>query len=101
MLEATHAAAADLVQRIETLRAQLAEYRARAGELRAQIVTLELVKTSGALMTQLRSRLAEMSARTQKTTLANVDAQEKLMLKRLELQSQLADLRLTDAVAHQ
>lgn len=98
-LLATHTAAADLVDRIKTLRDQLAEYRARAGELHAQIVTLKAVKTSGALMTQLRSRLAEMSARSQKTTLAIVDAQEKLMLKRLELQNQLADLRLTDTVA--
>ena len=99
-LLATQRSAADLEDRIETLRDQLLEYRARAGELHAQVVTLRLVKTGGALMSQLRARLAEMSERTQKTTLAIVDAQEQLMLKRLEFGNQLADLRLTDALAN-
>jgi hypothetical protein len=98
-LLAKHRAAADLIDKIETLRDQLAEYRSRAGELHAQLVTLKLVKTGGELMTQLRARLADTSARAQKTTLAIVDAQEKLMLERLAFANQLADLRLTDAIA--
>jgi hypothetical protein len=93
--------AAGLADQIATLREQLAEYRARAGELHAQLVTLKLVKTVGPLMAQLKSRLAEMSERTQKATLAIVDAQEKLMMKRLELSNQAADLHLTDAIAKQ
>jgi hypothetical protein len=97
----TQRTAADLVDRIETLRDQLAEYRARAGELHAQLVTLKLVKSGGELMSQLRARLADTSDRTQKTTLAIVDAQEKLMLTRLKFANQLGDLRLTDAIAKQ
>jgi Carboxypeptidase regulatory-like domain len=98
-LLATHRAAADLVDRLETLRAQLAEYRSRSGELHAQLVTLKAVRTSGELMAALKKKLTEMSERTQKTTLEVVDAQEQLMLARVKLQNQLADLRLTDATA--
>jgi hypothetical protein len=95
----THKSAADLIDKIETLRDQLAEYRARSGELHAQLVTLKLVKTSGEVMTSLRQRLTETSDRMQKTTLAIVDAQEKLMLARLQFGNQLADLHLSDAIA--
>jgi cell division septum initiation protein DivIVA len=96
-LLATHRAAADLIDRLETLRAQLAEYRSRSGELNAQLVTLKAVRTGGGLATALRSKLAEMSERTQKATLEIVEAQEQLMLARIRFQDQLADLRLTDA----
>jgi hypothetical protein len=95
----THKAAADLEDKIVTLREELAEYRARAGELHAQVVTLKLVKTGGELMSSLKSRLAETSDHMQKTTLAIVDTQEKLMLARLKFGNQLADLHLTDALA--
>ncbi len=96
-LLATHRGAADLTDRIETLRAQLAEYRSRSGELHAQLVTLKAVRTSGDLMAALRKKLAEMSERTQQATIELVEAQEGLMLARVKLQNQLADLRLTDA----
>jgi hypothetical protein len=95
----THHAAMDLEDKILTLRDELTEYRARAGELHAQLVTLKLVKTSGELMTSLKNRLAETSERMQKTTLAIVDTQEKLMLVRLKFGNQLADLHLTDSIA--
>ncbi len=95
----THKAAMDLEDKILTLRDQLAEYRARAGELHAQLVTLKLVKTSGELMTSLKSRLADTSERMQKATLSIVDTQEKLMMLRLKFNNQLADLHLTDAIA--
>ncbi|HEY5948456.1 MAG TPA: carboxypeptidase regulatory-like domain-containing protein, partial [Kofleriaceae bacterium] len=95
----THKAAADLEDKIRTLRDQLGEYRARAGELHAQVVTLKLVKTGGELMTSLKSRLAETSEHMQKTTLAIVDTQEKLMLARLKFGNQLSDLHLSDAIA--
>ncbi|MDB4961439.1 MAG: uncharacterized protein JWP01_1438 [Myxococcales bacterium] len=93
----THRGGADLADKIETLRDQLGEYRARSGELHAQLVTLKAVRTGGELMATLRGKLAETSERVQKTTIALVDAQEQLMLTRVKFQNQLADLRLTDA----
>jgi hypothetical protein len=96
-LLATHRAAADLVDRIATLRDQLAEYRMRAGELHAQIATLRAVKTGGDLMQTLRNRLAEVSDRIQKATIEIVNTQEQLMLARVRFQNELADLRLGDA----
>lgn len=95
----THRGANDLLDKIETLRDQLGEYRARSGELHAQLVTLKAVRTGGELMSSLRGKLAETSDRIQKTTIALVDAQEQLMLTRVKFQNQLADLRLTDATA--
>ncbi len=95
-LLATHRDAVDLVDKIGTLRDQLGEYRQRTGELHAQLVTLKAVKTGGELMTQLKQRLAEMNERMQKSTIAIVDAQEKLMLARVKFANQLADLKLTD-----
>jgi hypothetical protein len=46
-LLATHRGAADLLDKIATLRDELAEYRVRSGELHAQLVTLKAVKTGG------------------------------------------------------
>ncbi|HEX5064395.1 MAG TPA: hypothetical protein VFV99_33700, partial [Kofleriaceae bacterium] len=90
----------DLLDKIQTLREELAEYRSRAGELHAQLVTLKVVKTGGELMTSLKNRLTETSDRMQKATLAIVDTQEKLMLMRLKFGNQLADLHLSDAIAN-
>ena len=98
-LLATHRAAADLVDKIDTLREQVGEYRARSQELHEQLVTLKAVRTGGELMVTLRSRLAEMSDRIQKSTIALVDAQEQLMLARVKFQNQIADLRIGDATA--
>jgi hypothetical protein len=95
-LLATYKGGVDLEDRIETLRDQLVEYRSRSGELHAQLVTLKAVKTSGDLMTTLKAKLAEMSERTQKATIAIVEAQEKLMLQRVKFQNQLSELKLTD-----
>ena len=94
---ATHRGAADLVDRIATLREQLVEYRQRSGELHAQLVTLKAVRTGGELMSALRQKLAETSDRVQKTTIQLVETQEKLMLARVKFQNQLAELRLADA----
>ena len=95
-LLATHRGAADLVDKIQTLRDQLMEYRSRAGGS-AQLVTLKLVKTGGGLMATLRTKLAETSEMTQTTTIAIVDSEEQLMLARVKFQNQLAELHLTDA----
>jgi rhamnose utilization protein RhaD (predicted bifunctional aldolase and dehydrogenase) len=94
---ATHRAAADLTDQIRTLHDQLDEYREREGELHAQLVSLQLVRTSGDLVAELRHRLTDISARVQQATLAVVDAQERLMLLHVKLENQLADLHLEDA----
>ena len=96
-LLATHRTLADYADKIQTLRDQLAEYRTRAGELHAQLVSLKLVRTSGDLMEALRGKLRETSERIQKSTISIVDTQEALMLARVKFQNQLADLRLGDA----
>ncbi len=96
---ATHRGGEDLLEKIETLREQLGEYRARAGELHAQLVTLKAVRTGGELMASLRGKLSETSDRIQKTTITLVDTQEQLMLTRVRFQNQVAELRLTDATA--
>ena len=96
-LLATHRGAADLVDKIATLRDQIAEYRMRSGELHAQLATLRPVRAAADLMQTLRNRLAEVSERIQKATIEIVDTQEQLMLTRVKLQNQLADLKLGDA----
>jgi hypothetical protein len=96
-LLAGHRAVTDLVDRISTLHDQLGEYRERAGELHAQLITLKAVRTGGDLMATLRSKLAETTERIQKATIAVVDAQEELMMARVKLQNQLAELHLDDA----
>lgn len=96
---ATHRGAADLVERIATLRDQLAEYRTRSGELQAQIVTLKLVKSGGDLLAALRQKQGEIASRIQRATIDLVDSQEKLMLARVRFQDQLAELQLADGTA--
>ena len=49
-LLATHRGAADLLDKLATLRDQIVEYRMRSGELHAQIVALRAVRTGGELM---------------------------------------------------
>jgi hypothetical protein len=94
---ATHRGAVDLLDKIETLRDQLGEYRARSGELHAQLVTLKAVKTGGELMASLRQKLDETSNRIQKITISLVETQEQLMLARVKFQNQLVELKLEDA----
>ncbi|MBL0213820.1 MAG: carboxypeptidase-like regulatory domain-containing protein [Myxococcales bacterium] len=95
-LLATHRSAADLVDKIATVRDQLGEYRSRAGELHAQLVTLKAVRTGGDLMTQLRAKLNETSDQIQKLTISLVDTQEQLLLARVKFGNQLAELRVED-----
>ena len=98
---ATHRGAADLGDRIATLRDQLAEYRTRSGELHAQIVTLKLVKSGGELLAALRQKQGDIATRIQRATIELVDTQEKLMLARVRFQDQLAELQLDDATTPQ
>jgi hypothetical protein len=65
-------------------------------ELHAQIVTLQAVKTGGDLMTHLKQKMKEISERVQKSTIAMVDAEEKIMLTRVEFQDALSELSLPD-----
>lgn len=94
---ATHRSSVDLIDKIATLREQAGEYRSRAGELHAQLVTLKAVRTGGDLMASLRSKLAETEDRIQKITISLVETQEQLMLARVKFQNQLAELRVEDA----
>jgi uncharacterized coiled-coil DUF342 family protein len=93
----THRSAVDLVDKIATLREQAGEYRSRAGELHAQLVTLKAVRTGGDLMSSLRTKLNETEDKIQKLTITLVDTQEQLMLARVKFQNQLAELRVEDA----
>jgi hypothetical protein len=94
---ATHRDGADLLDKIATMRDQLGEYKSRAGELHAQLVTLKAVRTGGELMIALKKKLEEVSDKQQKLTISIVDTQEQLMLTRVKFQNQLAELHLKDA----
>jgi hypothetical protein len=98
-LVATHRGMADTVEKIQTLRDQLAEYRQRSDELHAQVLSLRAVKTGGTLLKVLKQKLAEMSERVQQGTLDLVDAQEALLIAKTEFANQLAELRLPDQLA--
>jgi hypothetical protein len=98
-LLATHRSIGDAVERIETLRDQLGEYRQRSDELEGQLVTLKAVKTGGELMRVLKKKMVEMSERVQTGTLALVDAQEALLIAKTQFANQLSELRLPDALA--
>jgi hypothetical protein len=65
-------------------------------ELHAQIVTLQAVKTGGELMSHLKQKMKEISERVQKTTIARVDAEEQIMLTRVQFQDALSELTLPD-----
>ena len=94
----------DLAQEQESLRRRLEDYRERMDELHGQIVTLQAVKTAKTdtgkdLMAHLNSKMKDISDRVQKTTIAIVDQEEKIMLARVEFQDALADLTLDDKLA--
>ena len=54
---------ADIEQKIQTTREQMAEYRERMDELHNQIFTLKAVKTAGPLMANLEKKMGEISDR--------------------------------------
>ena len=95
---ASHRKLVDTVDSIASLRERAAEYRERAAELAAQLTSLRKVKTAAALSRSLADKASEISARLQDTTIAIVDAQEQVMLLRVEFQNALAELRLPDAL---
>ena len=86
-------------EKIESLERRLSEYRERMDELHGQILTLRAVKGGKDLMKHLESKMKDISDRVQKTTIALVDQEEKIMLARVRFQDSLAELALPDAIA--
>jgi len=95
-LLAIHKKLIDLTQEQVSFERRLRDYRTRMDELHAQIVTLQAVKTGGELMQHLKAKMKDISERVQKTTIARVDAEEKIMLTRVQFQDALAELTLPD-----
>ncbi len=85
---------ADIEQKIQTTREQMAEYRERMDELHNQIFTLKAVKTAGPLMANLEKKMSEISDRLSKSTIDVVTLQEQLMVARVHFQDGVADLSL-------
>ncbi|MBS1119115.1 MAG: uncharacterized protein H6Q90_1343 [Deltaproteobacteria bacterium] len=96
-LLAVHRTLTDLATEQDSLRRRLADYRERMDELHAQILTLQAVKTGNDLMGHLKIKMKDISDRVQKTTIALVDQEEKIMLSRVQFQDMLAELSLSDA----
>jgi hypothetical protein len=96
-LLAIHKKLIDLTQEQQSLDRRLRDYRERMDELHAQIVTLQAVKTGGELMAHLKAKMKDISDRVQKSTIAMVDTEEKIMLTRVQFQDSLAELSLPDA----
>ncbi|MGN6104251.1 MAG: OmpA family protein, partial [Kofleriaceae bacterium] len=92
-----HRSLIDLAQEQESVRRRLVDYKARMDDLHAQILTLQAVKTGNDLMTHLKAKMRDISDRVQKTTIALVDQEEKIMLTRVRFQDALAELSLTEA----
>jgi hypothetical protein len=85
---------ADVEQKIQTTREQMAEYRERMDELHNQIFTLKAVKMAGPLMVNLEKKMSEVSDRLSKATIDVVTYQEQLMVSRIHFQDGVADLTL-------
>jgi outer membrane protein OmpA-like peptidoglycan-associated protein len=92
-----HKTLIDLATEQDSLRRRLGDYRERMDELHAQILTLQAVKTGNDLMGHLKTKMKDISDRVQKSTIAIVDQEEKIMLARVRFQDMLAELSLTDA----
>lgn len=98
-LLATHRTIVDTLAEQESLRQRLSDYRERMDELHGQLVTLQAVKTGEDLMRTLKAKMRDISERVQRTTIALVNNEEKVMLARVRFQDQLAELRLPDVAA--
>jgi hypothetical protein len=98
-LLAIHRSLVDLSEEQISLRRRLGDYKERMDELHAQILTLQAVKTGSDLMSHLKTKMRDISDRVQKTTIALVDQEEKIMLARVRFQDSLAELSLPDAMA--
>ncbi|HKQ68412.1 MAG TPA: OmpA family protein [Polyangiaceae bacterium] len=81
-------------QRILTNREQMQAYRARMDELHAQVVSLRLVKTGGALMKNLEKKLQDVSDKLSQATVDLAALEETAMLLRIRFQDGIAELSL-------
>ncbi len=97
-LLAVHKGLVDLSEEQVSMRRRLADYKERMDELHMQIMSLQAVKTGNDLMGHLKQKMKEISERVQKTTIAIVDQEEKIMLARVQFQDTLAELTLPDAI---
>ncbi len=93
-----HKSLVDLREEQVSMRRRLADYKERMDELHMQIMSLQAVKTGNDLMGHLKQKMKEISERVQKTTIAIVDQEEKIMLARVQFQDTLAELTLPDAI---
>ena len=93
-LLALHKEMTDVEQRIQTVREQMDEYKARVDEIHAQIFSLKAVKTGGTLMKNLERKLSEMSDKLSEATMDLVALQERRMLARIRFQDGVAELSL-------
>ena len=98
-LLAVHRTLIDLSEEQVSLRRRLDDYKERMDELHTQIMTLQAVKTGNDLMSHLKTKMKDISDRVQKTTIALVDQEEKIMLARVQFQDTLAELTLPDVMA--
>jgi hypothetical protein len=62
-------------------------------ELHGQVVSLRAVKTRGALIRHLDTKLREVSERVQTATMEIVDREQKLMLARIQFQDSLSEIK--------
>ncbi len=91
-----HTEVAKVGEAIVTAREQMGELRQRMDELHAQVVTLRAVRSPNqGLLAGLEKKLAEVSDRLSKATLALVGLQERQMIARVKLEDALAELSLT------
>jgi hypothetical protein len=90
---------ADTDRRSAALRTQLAEYRQRTDDLKAQIAALKGVRTAGALAATLQAKLKEVGDKSTRATADLAALDEKALLGRIELQDHAADLSLDEGVA--
>ncbi|HEY3358043.1 MAG TPA: hypothetical protein VGQ83_32640 [Polyangia bacterium] len=89
-----HADMAQHEETIESLRQRGDEYRTRLDELHVQIMSLQVVKAKGTLLTHLGQKMKEISQRVQDNTIAIVDHQEKLMVAKVKFNEGLSELSL-------
>jgi hypothetical protein len=61
------------------------------------VVSLEAVRSGGALLRHLKGKMREISELVQRTTLALVEHQEGLMMARIRFQDAVAELTLERA----
>ena len=86
----------NLEQRLSTAREVLSEYRGRAAELHAQLVTLRAVKSAGPVVTGLEKSWQQMNDKVAQQTALMVDLRERLTVAKVALQTGIAELTLPD-----